>query len=148
MFENTFYLSITLHVSLITLHILFALTSVWFYQIYAKPIFYLSAVHSMFLLFPESPYIINITNILQSCLELLLSLSNFSSATLFAANLSTASIIYKICYEFCQFISILPLGPHISLPYVVLDSLSISYIFSKIFTLMPDVVCYAFICGC
>jgi hypothetical protein len=74
-----------LHLSLIILHILIALLSARLCPIYAKPIFsnssfnlfaqlstlcYLSAICNMFLLYPESSRIINITSISQSCLQL------------------------------------------------------------------------------
>jgi hypothetical protein len=85
MFENTSCLSISLHLSLIVLHVLIALISAWICQIYDKHFIsnstfvffaqtsalgYLSAIHHTFLLFPKSPCAINVANISQTCSEL------------------------------------------------------------------------------
>jgi hypothetical protein len=78
--------------------------------------------------------------ILFKTFPLLLTLPSSSSATLFSADHGTPSVtlqnllcILSICFH-------PPYNPHISIPYIILDSHNISYIFSRFVTLMSGVL--------
>jgi hypothetical protein len=130
MFENTLSYSVSLHLSLTKLHILFALISDFARYIEnllfpIPPLIsltsllfldYLSVIPDSFLQYPKSLWIIqvNVTSILQSCFELFPIYCPFLIIIhpRYLLQISALLVLfYKTYCEFCRFFSILHIGP-------------------------------------